>query len=612
MEAQVRGGYFKRILEVDLSLRKSRVLELSDRFILKYIGGRGFGAKLVWDNLRPGLDPLGPENIVVVAPGPLTGLFLPAAGKTSLVSISPATGIYADSNVGGMFGVELRQAGYDALVIRGRAEKLSYIWIDNGTVEIVVNEDLKGKGSLETEGMIRRQIGDQMVKIATIGPAGENLVRIACITADWGRNAGRTGMGAIFGSKNLKAIAVRGARDLPVYDVKLLKELSDRAFEGLKKHPYFEFWQRQGLMSVVDYLNHAGVLPTYNYRDGHFDRADKINGYVMEERYKIGDTACFGCPMSCGKINLVKEGKYAGTVVEGPEYETACMFGSNLGVDNFAFILKANALCDELGVDTISAGNLIGLLIEGYETGILKLADIDGMALHWGDEESILALVEKTARREGVGNVLADGAKRVLEKWPGLKPIISEVKGLEQSAYDGRATISMALAYATSDIGAHHARAWTVGKELEMGADWGIEEKVNLVIYHQQARLVFDMLGVCRLPWIELGFSELHYPEFYRAVTGVSMPIEDMFRRSDDLYNLTRLINISRGATSKDDYPPERAFTLPIQTGPQAGKVIDRAQYEEMIQLYYKKRGWDKSGVPPASLKHQFSDKLNE
>jgi len=609
---KISGGYFKKILEIDLTSGTAQTLELSDRFILKYIGGRGFGAKLVWDNLHPGLDPLGPDNIVAVAPGPLTGVFLPASGKTSLVSISPATGVYADSNVGGMFGVELRQAGYDALVIRGRAERLSYIWIDNGQVEVVANEGLKGKGYLETEGMIRREIGDEMVKVAGIGPAGENLVTFACITADWGRNAGRTGMGAVFGSKNLKAIAVRGARDLPVYDVDLLRKLSTSAFEGLKKNPYFEFWQRQGLMSVVDYLNHAGVLPTYNFRDGYFDRADNINGYVMEERYKIGDTACFGCPMACGNINLVKEGEYAGTVVEGPEYETACMFGSNLGVDNLSFILKANAVCDDLGIDTISAGNLIGVLIEGYESGLLTRDDVDGMALQWGDERSILTLVEKIARREGVGAILAQGTKRVLERWPVLEPIISHVKGLEQSAYDGRATISMALAYGTSDIGAHHARAWTVGKELELGADWGAEERVDIVIYHQQARPLFDMLGVCRLPWIELGFSELHYPEFYRAVTGVSFSIEEMFRRSDDLYNLTRLINVARGLTSKDDYPPPRCFDTPIATGPQAGKVADREKYAELLQLYYKKRGWNEEGIPPDSVKSNFNDKLNE
>jgi len=397
-----------------------------------------------------------------------------------------------------------------------------------------------------------------------------------------------------------------------VYDVGLLRELSDQAFESLKKNPYFEFWQRQGLMSVVDYLNQAGVLPTYNFSDGYFDRADSINGYEMEERYKIGDTACFGCPMACGNINLVKEGRYAGTVVEGPEYETACMFGSNLGVDDLGFILKANALCDDLGVDTISAGNLIGVLIEGYESGVLELGDVDGMALHWGDENAIMALVEKIARRDGVGDILADGAKRVIEKWPALEPVISHVKGLEQSAYDARATVSMALAYGTSDIGAHHARAWTVGKELELGADWGLDEKVDIVIYHQQTRPLFDMLGVCRLPWIELGFSELHYPEFYRAVTGVSMSIEEMFRRSDDLYNLTRLVNVARGVTRENDYPPPRCFNLPIRTVSQAGKVVDREQYAEMLQLYYKKRGWDKEGVPPESAKQQFDDKLNE
>jgi aldehyde:ferredoxin oxidoreductase len=252
------------------------------------------------------------------------------------------------------------------------------------------------------------------------------------------------------------------------------------------------------------------------------------------------------------------------------------------------------------------------VLIEGYETGVLERDDVDGMALHWGDEDAILALVEKIAYRDGVGHILADGTKGVIEKWPVLEPIISHVKGLEQSAYDSRATMSMALAYGTSDIGAHHARAWTVGKELELGADWGAEERVDIVIYHQRTRPLFDMLGVCRLPWIELGFSELHYPEFYRAVTGVSLSMEEMLRRSDDLYNLTRLINVARGLTRENDYPPPRCFDTPIRTGPQAGKVADRVHYAEMLRLYYKKRGWDEKGMPPESVKRLFSDKLNE
>ena len=608
---KIRGGYFKKLLFVDLDKGDARVVNLSDEFCLKYIGGRGFGIKLIWDNQKNYKSPLDPQSLIVVAPGPLTGLYLPASGKTSFISMSPATGIYGDSNMGGSFGVELRQAGYDALVIKGKSKKLSYLWIDDDEVEIVENEGLKGKGCLEAEGIIKNDLGDDHLSIATIGVAGENLVRFACISADWGRNAGRTGLGAVFGSKNIKAIAIRGSKDLPVFDLKRLKEISDASFEKLKSHKYFTFWQQQGLMSVIDYVNEAGVMPTYNFKDGQFSGAEKINGYEMQAKYKIGDTACFACPMACGNICLVKEGKYSGTVVEGPEYETACMFGPNLGVSNFACILKANALCDDLGIDTISTGNLIGVLTEAQDMGLISEEEMGGMKLKWGDEESIIQLIHDIAHREGIGNILADGSLELLKKMPQLSPILSHVKGLEQSAYDGRAAISMSLGFATSDIGAHHARAWPLAKELEMGKDWGLEQKADLVIYHQTVRPLFDMFGVCRLPWIELGFDENTYAEFYSAVTGVTINMDELLKKSNDLYNVTRAINIKLGASRKDDYPPERCFSTPIPSGPQAGKVVDRKEYEKLLTIYYQKRGWDENGQPDLkSIAKKFSDPM--
>jgi len=607
------GGYFKKILWIDLSNGESRILDFGDEFAMKYIGGRGFGMKLLWDHLRKvgfGVDPLGPDNLLVIAPGPLSGLYLPASGKVSFVSLSPATGGYGDSNMGGSFGVELRQAGYDAIAITGRADALSYLWIDDETLKIVKNEKLAGCGCLETEGIIKKELGDPMVKIALVGPAGEKLVRFACVSSDWSRNAGRTGMGAVLGSKNIKAIAIRGSHDLPVCDLATLKKVSDKSFQVLKDNPYFEFWQQQGLMSVVDYLEQIGGLPTRNFSDAVFEGAKRINGFEMEAKYKIGDSACFACPMSCGNINLVKEGPYSGTVAEGPEYETACMFGSNIGVDNFAFIVRANHLCDDLGIDTISTGNLIGVLMEACEKGLLGPAELDGMAIGWGDEAGAIEIIEKIARREGVGDALAGGASAVLEKWPQLEPILMHVKGLEQVAYDARPAISQALGYGTSDIGAHHARAWTIAKEIEMGADWSLEEKADLVIYHQTVRPLFDMLGVCRLPWIELGFDEHYYMQFFEAVTGVKKTLEELLSLSNDLYSLTRMINMARGIDSKQDYPPPRTFNDPIITGPQAGKVVDRDTYEEILQIYYKKRGWDESGVPPEAMKQAFNDPL--
>ncbi|MBW1853277.1 MAG: aldehyde ferredoxin oxidoreductase family protein [Deltaproteobacteria bacterium] len=608
---KLKGGYFKKLLFIDLDKGKAEVLKLSDEFCQKYIGGRGFGIKLVWDNMKNYSSPFDPQNLIVVAPGPLTGLYLPSSGKTSFISISPATGIYGDSSMGGSFGVELRQAGYDALAIKGKAQNISYLWIDDDEVEVVEHEGLKGKGSLEAEGMLKKELKDNHLSIATIGIAGENLVRFACINADWGRNAGRTGLGAVLGSKNIKAIVVRGSKDLPVYDLKRLKEVSDDAFEKIKSHKYFEFWQQQGLMSVIDYANEAGIMPTYNFRDGRFEQAEKVNGYEMQARYKIGDTACFACPMACGNICLVKEGKYSGTVIEGPEYETACMFGPNLGVDNFACILKANALCDDLGVDTISTGNLIGVLIEGQEAGLISEEELGGMRLKWGDEDTIIQLIHDIANRKGIGDVLADGSLGLLKKMPQLSPILSQVKGLEQSAYDARAAISMALGFATSDIGAHHTRAWPLAKELELGKDWGLEQKAELVIYHQTVRPLFDMLGVCRLPWIELGFDENTYADFYSAVTGISLNLDELLKKSNDLYNLTRAINIKLGMGKKDDYPPERCFSTPIASGPQAGKVIDKEEYEKILAIYYQKRGWSEDGQPDTkSISKKFSDNI--
>ncbi|OGP58124.1 MAG: hypothetical protein A2V67_05570 [Deltaproteobacteria bacterium RBG_13_61_14] len=610
---KVKGGYFWKALFVDLSAGQAFGLPFDEEFAKKYIGGRGFNIKFLWDNLRRHkfkINPFGPENVICMSPGPLGGTYTVAAGKTSFATISPATGIYGDSSMGGVFGPEFRQTGHDALILSGRAPELSYLLIDGAKVRIVPFPELKGKSALEAEGMIRQQTGDQDLKIAVIGPAGENRVVFACVNSDWSRNAGRVGIGAVLGSKNLKAIAVRGACDLPVAEVGQLMEITNAGFARLKSHKLFSFWQEQGLMSVVDYVNGIGVMPTYNFKDAHFDRADQINGFVMEERYKIGDTACFCCPMSCGNACLVKEGKYSGAVCEGPEYETACMFGSNLGIDNFAFIVRANQLCDELGIDTISTANLIGVMIEAVTSDLVPVEEVDGLALEWGDEEGVITLMHKIANREGVGDTLAGGSKAVIARWPRLKPIISQVKGLEQSAYDARTAVSMALAYATSDIGAHHTRAWTLAHEMEQGLNWSPEKKVDLVMYHQTVRPLFDMLGVCRLPWIELGFPEDYYEQAYQAVTGVKYSLQDLLAKSALLYDLTRLIGVKLGISRQDDQPPDRTFDQPVLSGPQKGKVVRREDFEELLELYYRKRGWDQNGIPPQEREREFSEPL--
>jgi len=609
----LKGGYFKKGLWVDLTRGAIETRSLADAFLERYIGGRGFGAKLVWDNLREHdfkIDPLGAENLLVVAPGPLSGVYLPSSGKNSFVAISPATGLYGDSSMGGGFGVELRQTGIDLLSVAGRAAELSVLFIDGDGAKVIPMPELKGKSCLQAEGLIKERLGSHIVHMATIGVAGENMVGFACISADWGRNAGRTGLGTVMGSKNLKAIALQGNKDLPVYDMSGLVAEADKAYGYMKEHPFFKMWQRQGLMNVIDYANETGILPAYNFKDSVFARCEQINGTTMLNHYKIGDSACFACPMCCGNICLVKSGKYVGTVVEGPEYETCAMLGPNLGIDDFAAVLSAARLCDELGLDTISTGSIVAAVIEGYEKGILSLADLDGREITWGDDDAILELIPKIAHREGVGDILAGGSRRIIETWPEMDRVILQVKGLEQSAYDSRASISMALAYATSDIGAHHTRAWTIAKEMEEGSNWSDDERVGIVIYHQKLRPLFDMFGVCRLPWIELGLNELHYERFYNCVTGGSLSLDELLELSNDVYDLTRLANVRLGMSRRDDSLPYKVRTNPPLTGPNAGKVINQGEFQRLLTLYYQKRGWDENGVPPASLAEKFNDRV--
>jgi len=607
----IKSGYFKKHLHVDLTKGTAEYRDLSDAFLEKYIGGRGFGAKLVWDNLKKHdfrVDPLSPENLLVIAPGPLTGVYLPSSGKISFAAVSPATGLYGDSSMGGGFGVELRQTGNDVLSITGRAPELSLLFIDNSETIILPMPQLKGKNCLETEGIIKERLGTYAVHVATIGVAGENMVNFACVNADWSRNAGRTGIGAIMGSKNLKAIVVRGYKDLPTYDISGLMAEADKAYKYMEEHKYFKMWQREGLMNVIEYANEKGILPAYNFKDSVFAKHNQINGATMLDHYKIGNSACFSCSMCCGNICLVKNGKYAGTIIEGPEYESCAMLGPNLGIDNFDAILFAVRLCDELGIDTISTGNIVGAVIEGYEKGILSLSDLDGREITWGDEKAILELIEKIADRQGVGDILAGGSRRIIKKWPEMDKIILQVKGLEQSAYDSRAGISMGLAYATSDIGAHHTRAWTIAKEIEEGQNWSDEEKVNTVIYHQKLRPLFDMLGVCRLPWVELGLNERHYQNFYKYVTGKEASLEQLLELSNDIYDLTRLINTRLGTSRKDDSLPYKVWANPPLTGPNVGKVIDQKDFQKLLSLYYQKRGWDEDGMPPAGVERKFED----
>ncbi|MEM3507608.1 MAG: aldehyde ferredoxin oxidoreductase family protein, partial [Candidatus Bathyarchaeia archaeon] len=496
--------------------------------------------------------------------------------------------------VGGMFGAELKQAGFDALIIEGASKEPIYIWINDGNVKFNSAQHLWGKGCFQTEEEIKKELKDSSVKVACIGPAGENLVKFASINCDFGRQAGRCGMGAILGAKKVKAIAVKGSLGIQVADFEETLKIFEEALNYILSHKDLKIWRRQGTMQVINWSNENSALPTKNFLFNSFEEYQKINGEALENEVKIGNSSCFGCPICCGQLSMVKS---LGIVVEGPEYETAGMLGSNCALNSIEDIVYANYICDDLGLDTISTGGVIAFTMECFEKGILS-QDI-GFKLDFGNKEGMFKLIEMIAYRRGIGNILAEGVKKassIIGK--GSEKYAMHVKGLEISAYEHRAAQAMALAYASCDIGAHHNRAWAITYDVKVGRESYSEDKVKWVIYLQHLRPMFDCLGVCRFPWVELGLDPEYYARFFKATTGFDMSLNDLLKASERIYNLTRIINISRGMTSEEDWLPERDFEDPIPTGPFKGLMLDRKKFKKMIEDYYRLRGWDKSGIP--------------
>ncbi len=590
----ILGGYAGKTLEIDLTTEKIKIRSLNRNFALKYVGGRGFGARLIWDRSYYGLNPLGPENLLIMAAGPLTGLLVPGSGKTAFVSISPATGIYGDSNIGGHIGLKLKQAGYDFLILTGKATQPSVLKIEDKTVELLSADSYWSKGAVQAEFEIKKDLGDQSFAVCTIGPAGENLVRFATIQSEH-RFAGRTGLGAVLGSKNIKAIAIQGSQPIPVANKERLLKLFKDANTYLREHQIAEIYQRQGTLGLVEGVNEVGILPVRNFRDAVFEHVLEIDGNKFEETYTDWHAhSCLYCHIACEGVANTEKGLRI-----RPQYENAVMLGSNLAIKNITELVELNNLCNELGIDTISAGNLIGLLMEMYERKIISKEEFNGIELTWGNAEAIQAILKLITKREGIGNIIADGILNVIKKWPQCKDFAMHVKGLEQSGYDTRGLLGMSLAYGTADIGAHHNRAWVAYQELDKkDLNNSLKKIAQLVIFHQHFRPLMDCLGACRFPWIEFGINPEIYADFYSAAIGVETSFKQLMERSEAIYNLTRVINIRFGIKRKDDYPPPRTFNDPVPQGPFKGKVIDRAQYDQILDCYYKLRGWDKEGIP--------------
>ena len=587
---------YGRIAEVDLSDGRIEYREVNEKLAYGFIGGRGWAAYFIFKELDRIVDATHPSNLLVVATGPLNATAFQSGGKTSFAAISPATGIYGDSSVGGYLGYRMRRAGFDALLIRGAAPEPSYLLVEDGRVEIHSASDLWGLGSREADRKLTQRYGD--CSVATISIAGEKLVKYAAINVDWDRakfrhaQAGRTGMGAVMGSKNLKAIVTRGSGEVRVADLEKLREVAGRFQKAALSSSNYTSWRRYGTTSTMEWSNQVEALPTLNFQRTTFEYADKIGGEAVAKA-KIASLPCSNCIIPCGHL-IPTDGEKAVA-----DYENLAMLGSNLGIGDLKKVMQANYLCDYYGLDTISTGAVIGFIMECYEKGLISKEEL-GLEARWGDAEAVYKMIEMIAKREGFGDLMAEGVRKLSEKINrGSEKFAMHVKGLEISAYDHRAAPAMALSYATADIGAHHNRSWAITYDVEVGRDKYSEDKVERVIYLQHIRPLFDMLGVCRLYYVELGIDPNFYAEAYSAVVGKEFSLDDLLLRSEKVWNLTRVIAILRkGIGRRDDSLPARDFEDPVPEGGTKGTKLDKEKFENMLSLYYRKRGWDEDGRP--------------
>jgi len=607
-------GWNGKLLRVDLTREKAITQEYDPNLALTFLGGRGFAIKILWDELEPGIDALSPENKLIFAAGPLTAFPLPSSGKLVVAAKSPLTGGYGDGNIGTVTSVQLRRAGYDAVVLEGKAKKPTVLWIDDDKTEMLDGRDLWGLGAFETEKKIKEERGGTVGVIA-IGPAGENMVKIAVVVSQEGRAGGRPGMGAVMGSKNLKAVAIKGFQRIPAADLEGLKAIGTNAYKTIVEKSNYDFWRRQGTMATIEWSQENSVLPTHNFREGLFDQAKAIGGFTMEKlkvtQRDCGNTTCsnvcYNCYETCPAFTC---NTICGNVIEDAEkksseldYENVTMLGSNIGLGDLKQVAVLNRLADDYGIDTISLGNVIGFAMEASEK---KLID---HKIEWGDFDEARALAEDMVYRREIGGLLAEGVRAAAKKLGGnASKWAMHVKGLEISAYDCHTAPGMALAFGTSPIGAHHKDAWVISWEISVGREAYNEAKVDKVLEFQRIRGgMFESLVTCRFPWIELGFELEWYPRFLKAATGVKMALDDLFTIGDRIYTLIRAFWVREyktGWSSAQDTPPARWFEEPITKGPYKGATLDRDRYEAMLQWYYQRRGWDHRGIPTeATLK---------
>ena len=586
-------GYNGVILDINLSSGKIEKTPPAKEDLDKFVGGRGLGMKILWDRLKkPGVDPLSPDNALIFMPGPFSGLPVPSSSRTCVVTKSPKTSPvksdypYASTvsyaNVGGFFGPEVRFAGYDGIVITGKANELCYVVIDDGKVEIRDAKKFKGMRTDAFDREILRELRDRRFKTVYIGPAGENLVRYASILHTSARAAGRGGVGCVMGSKNLKAIAVKGTGQPGVADHKGFLAALEKARMALKNSPRTKAWVEQGTARGIVELSNAGLEAVRNYREGTFPEAYKIGGDAAKRDVWVKNVACYCCPLACKKSGITR-GRYGGIVHDGPEYEGGTMLGSNLLISDMAGMLKAIYNLDDLGLDHISTGNVIGFLMEAYEKGLIDQKYLDGIDLKWGSVDATLSLIDKIASRDGVGDLASRGVKDLSRQiGQGCEKFAIHVKGHELAAHNIQANPPRALCYVTANRGACHLNGNDVAS--------------------QNMRAMQDSTGLCFFAAMETALDEPTL-DLLSAITSRKYDKSEFTKTGERVFNLEKMFNYREGFRREDDGLPDRFFEDAFTIGPKEGSVLDRAKFNAMLTRYYKDRGWHPDTTRPGQSK---------
>lgn len=583
------NGWWGKVLYVNLTSKQVKEITLDPSVYLEYLGGRGLAIRLLWDLNPIGVDPFSPYNHLVIANGPLSSLPAPSSGKIQVATKSPLTLGYGDGNLGSMASFHLKRSGYDAIVVTGASRKPVYLYIENEKVEFRDAEDLWGLDTFTAEDKLIREHG-RNVGILLIGPAGENLVRYATIISQKGRSGGRPGVGAVMGSKKLKAIVVKGSKEPPIANKEEFRKIAEEAYEKIMKSDNYDFWIRQGTMATIVWSQQNSVLPTRNFREGVWEEYESISGDLME-KIKIARRGCPFCNMQCGNVILDDSSEESEL-----DYENVAMLGSNILLSDLRRVGEINKLADKMGLDTISLGNSLGFYMEASERKLVE------EKLEWGDYREIKRLVIDISHRRGLGAFLAEGVMRMSRSLGReAREFAVHVKGLEVSAYDCHAAPAMALAYGTSPIGAHHKDAWIIAFEVRTDRFGYTREKVERLVFLQDMRGgMFESLTTCRLPWVEVALDLEYYPKLLTAATGVTWTLEDIRVVANRIYSLIRAYWIrEHGDWSREmDYAPIRWFKHPLTKGPYTGMKLDFDKYNKMLDMYYEMRGWGERGIP--------------